>query len=102
MVGSGHGRKWAIRFDNDIEIEVSARSFQVEDEYDGSSDGSGERNGGGAQMEAGNHQDPQAAPLGDLAEHPGGHEEFGPAWAERADYFLYVFQRLLNFIKITE
>jgi len=97
MVGSGHSRKFVVKFDNDQENVFSAKAFQVEDEYDGSEDEGGEHAEPRAQDRGGNPPNPLPGPQGGDADQAEGLGGFDPDWIALVQELMYVFQRLYYF-----
>jgi hypothetical protein len=94
MVGTGHSRRFVVEFDNGEVTELSARSFQIEDEYDGSGDDREEKNDDEGQARGGNRQRVQQAARRNLREASDDEEEFDADYIARVQQLMYVFQRL--------
>jgi hypothetical protein len=94
MVGTGHSRRFAVEFDNGVVTELSARSFQIEDEYDGSGKEDEEKTDDGGRARGENRQRVQQAARREPREAQEGEEEFDDEYIARVQQLMYVFQRL--------
>ena len=84
MVGNGHGRRWVVQFDNDLEIPFHAKSLEVQDDYDDSGAEEEGKNDDDEVDEAGNDHAQAAVPLDDDIPPPAQEDEFDPDWILQA------------------